>query len=83
MEFLLLAAIFLTSSGFLIGAAVAPPPQAALVQPHAAASAENAAITSPGSNLSRPDSAFGKRGAERPGQPHKQVDACEWCEGSM
>ncbi len=34
MEFLLLAVIFLTSSGFLVGAAVAPTPAAAMAMAH-------------------------------------------------
>lgn len=65
MEFLLLAAIFLTSSGFLIGAAVAPAPQAAMVQPTAAVPAEGATMTpQPGPHLSGPNSESGQRKGE-------------------
>jgi hypothetical protein len=40
MEFLLLAAIFLTSSGFLVGAAVAPAPSVAIAPAPVPASEE-------------------------------------------
>jgi hypothetical protein len=45
MEFLLLAAIFFTSSGFLVGAAVALAPSAAVAQPSDPAHAENGTMT--------------------------------------
>ncbi len=83
MEFFLLAAIFLTSSGFLIGAAVAPDPPGAIEQSAVRLSVEQSTTTrQPRPQvLSRPGSASGQQNAERPGQPHKRLDACEWCDG--
>ncbi|EUC12620.1 UNVERIFIED_ORG: hypothetical protein BDU10_9914 [Burkholderia sp. CF145] len=44
MEFLILAAIFLTSSGFLVGAAVAPPRADATAPAPAAVSGQGGAV---------------------------------------
>jgi hypothetical protein len=60
MEFLLLAAIFLTSAGFLVSAAVAPNPPAAMAPASASGSGEDRTTApqprpeSPGMNVPLP-----------------------------
>jgi hypothetical protein len=70
MEFLLLAAIFLTSAGFLVGAAVAPTPSAAIAPAPASGYGEGSTTapqsrpTSPGMNVPLPQ--------QDPGPPSHQ-----------
>lgn len=83
MEFLLLAAIFLTSGGFLVGAAVAPAPSAAIAPAVDRVSAEGEAVFLPSrptfSGLNAP---LGEQVPERREQTRNSVDACDRCAGS-
>lgn len=83
MEFLLLAAIFLTSSGFLVGAAVAPAPTVAIAPAADHASEEGGPVfPQPHPQLSGLNAPLSQPDRERSEQTHKRVDACDGCAGS-
>jgi hypothetical protein len=75
MEFVLLAAIFLTSSGFLVGAAVEPTP---------AAISGNSAIVAPqaGPQLSGSSAPLIKQDPERCELARESMSARDRCDGS-
>jgi hypothetical protein len=81
MEFLLLAAIFLTSSGFLVRAAVTPAPDAAIAQPAASVDVDGATITpqpkASGANVPVRQQFPGRRDGS-----HGESDVCVLCSGS-
>jgi hypothetical protein len=74
MEFVLLAAIFLTSSGFLVGAAVAPTPTVA-----SAPAADPASWSEPNAPLIQQLTAPNAAQRER---SHDGASVCDPCAGS-